>query len=253
MRSQPEKVEEAWPTVHNTPAACQPHLQRHAQWQEISPLTCAAKEIQPGGPYLSKTTAAKLGSAKTTSPVLSSLVALRPRPFFPASNSSTLSMFPTVIVLAKQNTGDRDEGDSGWGRDGPRDKGPNKWQGVHTSHQILTRIQEQSPPLSWARPLLQPKINSPPLGVVPPRRAGESRGGSGGRGSLRVSCWVQSPCLGWFLLWYFGPGQLWPSVRGTWQETELLRFSGSPSAGCFFYMYVIKVLIACHFPPDSKP
>lgn len=21
----------------------------------------------------------------------------------------------------------------------------------------------------------------------------------------------------------------------------------------FFYMYVIKVLIACHFPPDSKP
>lgn len=59
---------------------------------------------RPGDPYLSKTTAAKLGSEKITSPVLSSLAALKPRPLLPASNSSARSMFPTVIVPGKQNT-----------------------------------------------------------------------------------------------------------------------------------------------------
>lgn len=52
--------------------------------------------------YLSKTTAEKLASANTTSPVLMSLVALRPLPLIPSSNSSAFSMFPTVMVEESQ-------------------------------------------------------------------------------------------------------------------------------------------------------
>lgn len=134
---------------------------------------------QPGASYLSKTTAEKLGSAKTTSPVLSSLVALRPLPFSPASNSSALSMFPRVIAVAKQNTEDTErkekvaEGGTG------RGSGEFSWN----SQQYLQVLA----PLSSAYPLLQPKINVPPLEVVPPphRGKGASSGRCGwGRGNM---------------------------------------------------------------------
>lgn len=49
-------------------------------------------------PYLSNTTAAKLASANTTSPADSSLVTRRPRPFSPAANTSTGSIFSTVMA-----------------------------------------------------------------------------------------------------------------------------------------------------------
>lgn len=47
-------------------------------------------------PYLSNTTAARLGSEKITSPAQNSLVALRPRPFPGESNIATFSMFTAL-------------------------------------------------------------------------------------------------------------------------------------------------------------
>lgn len=49
------------------------------------------------GSYLSKTTAAKLGSESTTSPASISLVTRRPRPFPGESNTCTFSMFPSKL------------------------------------------------------------------------------------------------------------------------------------------------------------
>lgn len=53
-------------------------------------------------PHLSKTTAAKLGSAKRTSPAHTSLVVLRPRPFPGTSNTSTLSMLSWLWCVRKR-------------------------------------------------------------------------------------------------------------------------------------------------------
>lgn len=72
------------------------------QW--VNPLLCGWSILSYGGKqskqqaYLSQTTAAKLASAKTTSPAHISLVVRRPRPFSPAANTSMASFFCRVIL-----------------------------------------------------------------------------------------------------------------------------------------------------------
>lgn len=106
-----------------------------------------------------------------------------------------------------KHTGDSEEGESSRGRDRLREC------------RTLTNIRVPSLSLLLGRPLQRPKITLKGLNHL--SRAVRE----GGRWRRYEVVHVGTPCLGRFPQWYFGPGQLWLSVRGTWQETASVTLS----------------------------